>query len=171
MANAAPVLQQTWIGVGLLVAGGVMGAGAVGISGEAGYGGVGPNFLPWVVSLALLVCGAAALWQARTGGFRHADEPSGAQSGDWHSFAWVSAGLLLNAAAITSLGFILSCTLCFALAVHGLRRAAHEDAGGFKARVALKDCALGLAICAPVYWTFSKLLGINLPGLTSTGWL
>ena len=30
---------------------------------------------------------------------------------------------------------------------------------------------IGLAIAAPVYWMFTKLLAINLPGLTSTGWI
>ncbi|HSH88520.1 MAG TPA: tripartite tricarboxylate transporter TctB family protein, partial [Ramlibacter sp.] len=29
----------------------------------------------------------------------------------------------------------------------------------------------GVCISAPVYWTFTKFLAINLPGLTSTGWL
>jgi putative tricarboxylic transport membrane protein len=44
----------------------------------------------------------------------------------WAAFVWVSAGLLANAALITSIGFILSCTLCYVLAVQGLRRAAGE---------------------------------------------
>jgi len=26
-------------------------------------------------------------------------------------------------------------------------------------------------ISAPVYWTFTQFLAINLPGLTQTGWL
>ena len=34
-----------------------------------------------------------------------------------------------------------------------------------------KWLAIGAAIAAPVYWMFTKLLAINLPGLTSTGWL
>ena len=29
----------------------------------------------------------------------------------------------------------------------------------------------GLMIAAPVYWMFTKFLGINLPGLTESGWL
>jgi len=29
----------------------------------------------------------------------------------------------------------------------------------------------GLLIAAPVFWTFTKFLAINLPGLTSTGWI
>ena len=35
----------------------------------------------------------------------------------------------------------------------------------------LRDVAIGLCIAAPVYWMFTQLLAINLPGLTSTGWL
>ena len=35
----------------------------------------------------------------------------------------------------------------------------------------LVDAATGIAIAAPVYWMFTKVLNINLPGLTGTGWL
>ena len=38
-------------------------------------------------------------------------------------------------------------------------------------RVLAADLLAGLAISAPVYWMFTKLLNINLPGLTGTGWL
>jgi len=31
--------------------------------------------------------------------------------------------------------------------------------------------AVGALIAAPVFWMFTKLLAINLPGLTQTGWL
>ena len=54
------------------------------------------------------------------------DEPSGAAQRYWAGFVWVSAGLLLNAALITTIGFILSCTLCYLLAVQGLRRASGQ---------------------------------------------
>ena len=40
-----------------------------------------------------------------------------------------------------------------------------------RAGAALATSAIGFAIAAPVYWMFSQLLGINLPGLTSTGWI
>ena len=33
------------------------------------------------------------------------------------------------------------------------------------------DLGTGLAIALPVYWLFTKLLAINLPGLTGTGWI
>ena len=97
------------------------------------------------------------------------EEPTGSSRGDWVSLAWVSTGVLANAALITTLGFVLSCTLCFALAVRGLRIAEGRAAGGL--RQTMIDTLTGLLIAAPVFWLFTKLLAINLPGLTSTGWL
>lgn len=162
-------LRQTLVGAGTAALGALIVGGATGISSEAGYGGVGPNFLPWLVGLALLLCGGWLVWEARHGGFRHMDEPAGDAQGQWPGFVWVSAGLLANAALITRVGFILSCTLCFVLAVRGFRAAAgrleHSPRGW------LVDALIGFAIAAPVYWMFTQLLAINLPGLTETGWL
>jgi putative tricarboxylic transport membrane protein len=162
---------QTWVGCGVLSIGVIMAAGASFIPAEAGYSGVGPNFLPILVSAVLIVCGVWTIWEARNGGFRNCEAGLGAEDADWFGFAWVSAGLLANAALITSLGFILSCTLCFALAVRGLRNAQSDAPHSFDIRQTLKDLLLGAAIAAPVYWMFTKLLAINLPGLTSTGWI
>lgn len=155
------------IACGLLGAG--LAVGALGISSEAGYAGVGPNFLPLVVAVVLMLCGAFLWWQARSTGYTHREAPEGAMHGDWQPFAWVSAGILLNAATITTIGFILSCTLCFVLAVRGF----HLSQGQRDMRLVtwLRDSAIGLCIAAPVFWLFTKFLAINLPGLTSTGWL
>jgi len=160
---------QTLIGAGALAVSGLLAAGALVISSEAGYSGVGPNFLPWVVAAALLVCGGWILWEARSGGFRNMEEPSGAARGDWRGFAWVSVALLANAALITTIGFILSCTLCFVLAVQGFRSAAGVSNRGTTTWAL--DVFTGAAISAPVYWMFTQLLAINLPGLTGSGWL
>ena len=174
-------LRETAVGLGVLLLGVGFGIGALDISSEAGYAGVGPNFLPWVVALALSLCGVGLLWEAQTGGFRNMEEdPSAAITTEgtpdnehsqpyWAGFVWMSAGLLLNAALITTLGFILSCALCFVCAAQGLRRAQAKPSGGLVA--AVKDGFTGLLIAAPVYWMFTQFLAINLPGLTSTGWL
>jgi putative tricarboxylic transport membrane protein len=143
--------------------------GATQISSAAGYGGVGPNFLAWVVATMLLCGGALLVWQARSGGFREREQPSGSPAGYWPGFAWVSAGLLVNAALITRIGFILSCGLCFVLAARGFKSA--EGRRDLRPQAWLFDALVGLSIAAPVYWMFSQLLGINLPGLTSTGWI
>jgi putative tricarboxylic transport membrane protein len=163
------VRLQALVGAGAALLGLGLMAGAAMIPGEAGYGGVGPNFLPWVVSIALALCGALLLVEALRGGFREMEEPSGAARGHWPGFAWVSAGLLANAALITALGFILSCTLCFVLSVRGFKSA--EGRPDLSVGGLLKDAAIGFAVAAPVYWMFTKLLAINLPGLTSTGWI
>ncbi len=160
---------QLLIGAGSLVGGLALAVGALQISSDAGYAGVGPNFLPWVVALGLMVCGVLMVREARSGGFRNMEEPTGAATGHWWGFLWVSAALLLNAALITTIGFIASCTLCFVLAVRGYKSA--EGRLDMSARALLVDAAIGFAIAAPVFWMFTKLLAINLPGLTSTGWI
>ena len=162
-------LPQTLVGVGTLALGLVFVVGAIAIKSDAGYSGVGPNFLPWLVGLALLACGAFLVYEARSGGYRAMDEPSGAPAGHWPGFLWVSVGILANAALITTIGFILSCALCFVLAVRGLKSA--EGRLDLSPKAWLVDFAIGVAIAGPVFWMFTQLLAINLPGLTSTGWL
>lgn len=161
--------QQTLVGAGTLALGVLLAVGAIGIRSDAGYSGVGPNFLPWLVGIALLVCGGFLLYEARSGGFRELEEPSGAERGDWGGFAWVSVGILANAALITTIGFILSCTLCFVFAVRGFKAA--EGRLDLSVRAWVTDFLIGFAIAAPVFWMFTQLLAINLPGLTSTGWI
>lgn len=160
---------QRAIGFIALALAGVMAFGASQIPSEAGYAGVGPNFLPWVVSIALTLCGAGLLLEAFTGGFRRLDEPSGAAQGDWPPMLWVCAGVLANAALITTIGFILSCTACYMLAVRGLRQSEGRPHGGL--RQVVVDFVTGFLIAGPAFWLFTKVLAINLPGLTATGWI
>ena len=93
----------------------------------------------------------------------------GADRGDWPGFAWVTAGIVLNALLLTTIGFIFSCALCFVLAVRGFK--ASEGRLDLRPRAWITDSLIGIAISAPVYWMFTKALAISLPGLTSTGWL
>ena len=162
-------LEHLGIGLAALALGAAVAVGAAQLPSEAGYGGVGPNFLPWVVGLGLIACGGVLVWEALSGGFRAMYTASGAARGDWRGFAWVSAGILLNALSIMTLGFILSCTLCFVLAVCGLKRS--EGRLDLRPKFLLASAAIGFAVAAPVYWMFTQLLAINLPGLTQTGWL
>ena len=169
MSENSSSTGQTLSGIGALLVGAVMAYGATFIPSDAGYAGVGPNALPWLVSVVLMVCGVWLVWEARTGGYRELDAPSGAERGDWHAVAWVVGGIVANASLITTIGFILSCGLCFALAVRGLRIAEGKAGGGL--RRSAVDLVTGVAIAAPVFWLFTKLLAINLPGLTASGWL
>ena len=161
--------MQTLVGIGVLLIGLGLAFGALSIPSAAGYGGVGPNFLPWLISLSLLVCSGFIIWESRTGGFHAMDAPVGGPAPYWPGFVWMSAGLLANAALLTTIGFIFSCTLCFVLAVQGLKGAEGRNDRGPAAL--LKDALIGMAIAAPVFWMFTQFLAINLPGLTATGWL
>jgi putative tricarboxylic transport membrane protein len=170
MAQRAPaVLYQTLIGAGALVIGAAMAWGASEIPSQAGYAGVGPNFLPWLVAAALMICGAWLVYEARTGGWRTMEPAPGAERGDWLSLGWVVAGVVFNALLITTIGFILACTVCFMLAVRGLRAAEGKGHGGVKGLV--MDFITGFLIAAPAFWLFTLVLGINLPNATGTGWL
>ncbi|TDM06509.1 MAG: tripartite tricarboxylate transporter TctB [Ideonella sp. MAG2] len=163
-------LHQTLVGAGVLILAALLAWGASGISSEAGYAGVGPNFLPWVVAAALALCGLLLVIEAQRGSQPAVlEEPSGAEKGDWPALAWMSAGLLANAALITTVGFVLSCALCFVLAVRGLRLSEGRPGGGLNET--LRDAAIGLALSAPVFWLFTKVLAISLPGLTTSGWI
>lgn len=172
-ADAGSVPSAGWqaaVGAAVFLVAAGMAFGALQIPGDAGYGGVGPNFLPWMCATVLALCGGWLVWEALTGGYRQAADPGGAPRAAFGPFAWVSAGLLLNAALIVELGFIVGCTLCYALAVQGLRRAGGQT-GLLSPRVLAVDLFTGLAISAPVFWLFTQFLAINLPGLTNTGWL
>jgi len=170
LSDQAPaVLHQTLIGAGALLVGAAMAWGATEIPSQAGYAGVGPNFLPWLVAVALVVCGGWLLYEARSGGWRQMEPAPGAARGDWSALVWVVAGIAANALLITTIGFILACTLCFMLAVRGLRAAEGKSHGGAKGLVI--DFITGFLIAAPAFWLFTLVLGINLPNVTGTGWL
>lgn len=160
---------QTLIGVGALVLSALLAWGAMGIPAAAGYAGVGPNFLPWVVAFALAACGGWLVYEARTGGFRDIDPPSGGERGDWRALAWVAGGIVANALLIERAGFVLACALCYTLAVHGLRSAEGRPWGG--PRKVVLDAVTGMVVALPVYWLFTKVLSVNLPGLTGSGWI
>ncbi len=159
-------LWETLVSLGIIALGLGLAIGAIDIPSEAGYGGVGANFLPWVVAIGLMACGAVLLWHARSGGYREMEQAPGDDDPYWPGFAWVSAGLLLNAALLEHIGFVLSCALAYVLAAQGLRRAYGQPANTW-----IADIASGIAIAAPVFWLFTKFLAINLPGLTGSGWI
>ena len=166
--------RQTALALAVLALAVGLALGAADISSEAGYAGIGPNFLPWLVATGLAGVSIFLLFQAQSGGFRDMPDPQDGEAPAqsvpcWRGFAWMSGALLLNAALITSIGFIFSCTLCFACAAHGLRQA--QSGAAQTLRSWLTDLMIGLLIAAPVFWMFTKFLAISLPGLTQSGWL
>lgn len=147
--------SHTVIGIVVLLLSGLYFAGIPGISGEEGYAGLSPRFVPTLVAAGLAVCGALLTWQGVRGGFRNMPEEDAELPSAPHSlrgFLWVAAGLLLNLALIGTLGFILSSTFLMVCV-----------ARGYGSRRTLRDALIGLALTVPMWLLFDFLLGINLP--------
>ena len=128
------------------------------LPGEGGYAGIGPNFIPAVVSAGLLVTGAWLLWEALRGGWRNRSE---AETGTEHAFhagafGWITAGLFVHMALIGWAGFVLAGTALFPCV-----------ARAFGSTRVARDAALGLVLSLAVFLFFVKLLNVNLPA----GWL
>ncbi|MBK8063502.1 MAG: tripartite tricarboxylate transporter TctB family protein [Betaproteobacteria bacterium] len=139
-----------------------IGAGAAAVTAqlpaEGGYAGVGPNFIPAVVSAGLLALGLWLLADALRGGWKGL--PAASDAGDagaehaFHgdAFAWVSGGLFLHMLLIGSAGFVIAGATLFACV-----------ARGFGSARPLRDAALGLLLALAVYLFFTALLNVSLP--------
>lgn len=141
-----------------------LGAGAVAVTAtlpsEGGYAGIGPNFVPGIVSAALVLLGAWLAYEALSGGWRSAppDDPQarGEHAFNAAAFGWVTAGLAAHMALIGTAGFVIAGMALFA----GVAR-------GFGSGRPARDLAIGLALSLGVFAFFVKLLNVNLPA----GWL
>ena len=147
------------LSVGVLALGCGAAAVTATLSSEGGYSGIGPNFMPGVVSLGLIVLGAWLLYEALSGGWRHTSPHEGVFQR--RPFLWVSAGLFAHMALIGWAGFVIAGTALFVLV-----------ARGFGSQRLLRDLAFGLALALLVYLFVTQVLNVNLPaGWMPTGWM
>ena len=143
---------------------GVLGIGAFAtvvtaqLSGEGGYAGIGPNFIPAVVAAGLLVVGAWLLWESLAGGWQNRGAPDEGAEHPFHApaFWWITAGLFAHMALIGWAGFVIAGTVLFPCV-----------ARGFGSTRVARDAALGFVLSLGVFAFFVKLLNVNLPA----GWL
>jgi putative tricarboxylic transport membrane protein len=141
-----------------------LGAGAAAVTAtlpaEGGYAGIGPNFVPAIVSAGMVVLGAWLLYEALSGGWRNALPDEAAARGEhaFHgaAFGWITVGLFAHMALIGTAGFVIAGMALFAAV-----------ARGFGSARPARDLAIGLAISLAVFLFFVKLLNVNLPA----GWL
>jgi putative tricarboxylic transport membrane protein len=149
------------IGVAILAVSAFFFAGLPGISGDEGYAGLSPRFVPTLVAIGLAVCGALLTWQGVRGGFRNMPEEDAELPSAPHNFKgflWVALGLVANMALIGTLGFVFSSTLMMVCV-----------ARGYGSRRIVRDALIGLLITVPMWALFEFLLGINLPLLPVAG--
>jgi putative tricarboxylic transport membrane protein len=125
-----------------------------------GYSRIGPNFVPRLVSVGMIVLGIWLLAEVVTGGWRERvpDDPAerGEHAFHFGAFAWVSAGLFAQMALINTAGFVLAAMALYALV-----------ARGFGSSRWLRDLAIGLVLGVAVFLFFVRFLNVNLPA----GWL
>jgi putative tricarboxylic transport membrane protein len=151
----------TWIGGGVLVLAVVLGVGIGNIPADAGFAGITPRFYPTAITGLLAFLGVCLVWQSFQGRKNQAESAadSAIPPPNWKAAVWVMAALLLSAFLIEKIGFVLSSTLLFVL-----------SARGFGSRRYLRNVALALAICLPIFWLFTLVLKVSLPQLVNT-WL
>lgn len=149
------------IGVAVLALSVFFFVGLPGISGDEGYAGLSPRFMPTLVAIGLAVCGALLTWQGVRGGFRNMPEEDAELPDAPHNFKgflWVAIGLVANMALIGILGFVFSSTLMMVCV-----------ARGYGSRRIVRDALIGLLLTVPMWALFDFLLGINLPLLPVAG--
>ena len=141
-----------------------LGVGAAAVTatlpGEAGYAGIGPNFIPGVVSAGLIALGVWLAFEAFSGGWRSALPDDARERGE-HAFSgaafgWITAGLFAQMALIGSAGFVVAAIVLFACV-----------ARGFGSRRVARDLAIGAVLALAIFLFFVKALNVNLPA----GWL
>lgn len=111
---------------------------------------VGPQVFPYVASGVLILLGICFIVQT----LRNRPDKLVADTDDtdWRSLGFILVGFVFQIAFITTLGFILSSTVLFVCV-----------ALGFGSRQYLRDVVIGLLLCAGAYFTFTKLLNLQLP--------
>jgi putative tricarboxylic transport membrane protein len=148
------------LSLGVLALGAFATAVAFQLPEAGGYARIGPNFMPKIVSAALMLLGVWLLGEVFTGGWRDRvpDDPAERGEHAFHrgAFLWVSAGLFAQMALIHTAGFVIAATTLYALV-----------ARGFGSQRWTRDAAVGLALGVLVFLFFVRFLNVNLPA----GWL
>lgn len=114
---------------------------------------LGPQMMPFLVSLLLLLFGALTVIAGWKGTF-----PSREES-DWTSVAWITGGLAVMILLIKTAGFVPACALLFA-----------STARAFGSRRVLFDVAIGGLLATVIYVFFVRLLGLSLPSGFTESW-
>lgn len=150
-STRGPAWPETMVGAAVLALAAVVLAETALSPASPIYAKVGPSAFPYGVGAALLLLGALLVAAGLRGGWR--DPQTEAEIGRPRPapLFWVALGLLVNAALIPWLGFILASTILFACI-----------ARGFGSRQIMRDLAIGFALALLAYLGFAKLLSIRL---------
>jgi putative tricarboxylic transport membrane protein len=119
------------------------------------YDRIGPRFFPYVVSTGLLISGLMMVIESLRGKGCQLDSPLGKLPMLFLALALVLCVLLFN-----HLGFIIAVSIQFWLV-----------ARAFKSPHPLRDAFIGIVLAVTVYFSFTKGLGLVLPGGILSGFI
>jgi putative tricarboxylic transport membrane protein len=144
---------QIAISLGVFVLGVALAVGASQFPEATGYAKVGARLMPTIVAGGLILLSLLLLKEALFGGFRGVDESEAAATPtDWHTFGWITAGLIANGLLIVKAGFVIAGIVLFVLA-----------ARGFNSRRWFRNVIIGAVIAISTYSFFTYGLGLALP--------
>jgi putative tricarboxylic transport membrane protein len=139
--------QDTAVGLGILALAALVAWQTTVIPDNAIYAKVGPKVFPWISALLLALMGTLLTLAGCRGGWEH-DVSEGT---DWRSLGWLLAGLFLNVALISNLGFIIAGTLLFVF-----------TARAFNSTQPVRDAAIGFTLGLAAFVGFDRLLGYKI---------
>lgn len=139
--------QDTAVGIGILALAGLVAWQTMAIPENAIYAKVGPKVFPWISALLLAIMGAILTVEGLRGGWEHED----AGETDWRSLGWLGAGLLLNVALISTIGFIVAGTILFVC-----------TARAFGSDKPVRDAIIGFLLGVVAYVGFDRVLGYKI---------
>jgi putative tricarboxylic transport membrane protein len=131
---------------------------AIGVE-QSAYARVGPQVFPYVIGAGLIAIGILLARSALKGSWsvnwvepRETDPDRREFWRHMSSVGLVGLGLVINAALIAPLGFVIASTFMFALTTRA-----------FGSRRLLFDLAVGALFSGAIYVTFTYALGLHLP--------
>jgi putative tricarboxylic transport membrane protein len=127
-------------------------AGVPGIAPGAGYDRIGPRFFPVVTATGMILLGAVLAIAARRRR-RPVESPAVTASLNWIPFGYFALAFLLFIALLETAGFAIAAALQFWLV-----------ARAFRSRRPARDGLIAVVLALIVYLTFSRGLGLSLPG-------
>ena len=115
---------------------------------------LGPQMMPFMVGLLLVLFGALTILAGLRGAFPERD------GADWGNVAWIGGGLAAMLLLIKTAGFVPAGAVLFA-----------ATARGFGSTRPALDLAVGAGGALFVFLFFSRLLGLTLPSGFTESWM
>lgn len=115
---------------------------------------LGPQMMPFLVGLLLVLLGAMTVLAGLRGSF------PGRDTSDWSNVAWIGGGLAAMILLIKTAGFVPAGAVLFA-----------ATARAFGSTRPLADLALGAVSALAIFLFFVKLLGLTLPSGLTESWM